>query len=84
MKSPTTYDAAAAIVLMLAAGVAATPPPNTALTLVAEVSDTTQANDTFWEEKCGAIPEAALYVQVVMGTVREALKVLGGLRLDLH
>jgi hypothetical protein len=45
------------------------PPPNTALTLVANVSSTTRANDTFWDARCGAIPDTALYARLVMGAV---------------
>jgi hypothetical protein len=48
------------------------PPPNTALTLVANVSGTTQADDAYWNTTCGAIPDTALYVRLVMGTVSEA------------
>jgi hypothetical protein len=49
------------------------PPPNTALILVAEVAGTILANDAFWTARCDAIPEAALYARLVMGTVRDAL-----------
>ena len=53
------------------AGASSSHPPNTALTLVANVSSTTLANDDYWEGKCGAIPEVALFVRLEMGTVSE-------------
>ena len=41
---------------------------NTAILLVADVTNTTQANDAFWAEKCKIIPEAAaLFIQIKMG-----------------
>ena len=48
---------------------ASPPPPNTALTFAAEASGTTQADDTFWVGKCGAIPVEALFVRLAMGKV---------------
>ena len=78
MKTPTYSASAAVLFVLLDAGIAAKLPPNTALNLVAEISSTTQANDTFWNASCGLIPESALFVRLVMGTVNEAPFQLAG------
>lgn len=54
-------------------------PPNTGLSLVADVAGTTVANDTFWAEHCKTIPQdAALFIVVDMGAVRDLFKPVEG------
>ena len=66
----------AAIVVVAHAAVAL--PPNTALTLLADVSSTTHANDAFWLSKCAGVPPTALYVVVEMGSVVDFFRPVEG------
>jgi hypothetical protein len=52
------------------------PPPDTALTLLAEVPATTRADDLYWTARCSRIPDYALFVRLVMGTVVDYFKPL--------
>ena len=49
----------------------------TATELLADVSDTTLADSTFWERLCGSIPGDALFIKVVMGTVVDYFRPYG-------
>lgn len=53
-------------------------PPNTGMSLVADVTGTTIANDAFWKEKCKVIPEKALFIVVIMGKVFDFFKPVEG------
>jgi hypothetical protein len=50
------------------------PPPNTTLTLFAEASATTRHGGAYWDSRCAMVPESALYVRLVMGTVVDYFK----------
>ena len=71
----TTTTITATTTVATAAAAAA---PATTLTLVADVTGTTTANDTFWAAKCGAIPSTALFVRLTMGTAVDHFKPVNG------
>jgi hypothetical protein len=54
------------------------PPLNTTLTLFAEASATTKHGGAYWDSRCAMVPESALYVRLVMGTVVDYFKPVEG------
>lgn len=76
--NPISTTTTAAVTPVVATATAAAAAPATKLTLVADVTGTTTANDTFWAAKCGAIPATALFVRLKMGTAVDHFKPVNG------
>lgn len=53
-------------------------PPNMVMTLVANVTGTTRANNAYWADKCTTIPSNAVSIVVDIGTVRDFFKPTDG------
>jgi hypothetical protein len=50
------------------------PPPNTAITVIATVAGSIQANDAYWAVECLKVPAAATFLMLDMGSVRDFYK----------